>query len=57
MIGLLIRAFSKSSNTTKHIANIILEVGLIPCSVGQIIVGAGIFAKGGFLLLASGYRE
>ena len=45
MIGLLIRAFSKSSNTTKHVANIILEIGLILLGVGQIIVGASIISK------------
>jgi hypothetical protein len=54
MIGLLIHAFSKSSNTTKHIANIILEVGLILLGVGQMIVGAGIIANGGYFTLASG---
>jgi hypothetical protein len=45
MIGLLIHAFSKSSNTTKHVANIILEIGLILLGVGQIIVGVSIISK------------
>jgi len=45
MIGLIIYAFSKSSKTTKHVANIILEVGLILFGIGQIIVGAGIISQ------------
>jgi len=45
MIGLLIHAFSKSLNTTKHVANIILEIGLISLGVGQIIVGVSIIIK------------
>jgi len=45
MIGLLIRAFSKSSNTTKHVANIMLEIGLILLGIGQIIVGVSIISK------------
>ncbi len=45
MIGLLIRAFSKSSNTTRHVANIIMEIGLILLGIGQIIVGVSIISK------------
>ncbi len=45
MIGLLIRTFSKSSNTTKHVANIILEIGLILLGIGQIIVRVSIISK------------
>jgi len=44
MIGLLIRAFSTSSNTTKHVANIMLEIGLISLGIRQIIVGVSIIS-------------